>query len=178
MGIEHSLSQEKSLLHSAKGERIILDEAHFVKSRRCNTAKVVLTLESLYKWALSGTPLHNRVGELYSLVRFLQVVPYSYYLCKDCDCRTLDYSSSTQCSNCPHNSVRHFCWWNTTIRKCESQAQFNTYVQAGTVMNNYAHILDLLIRMRQAVDHPHLMVYSSTAAQRAMQKQCFGCSKY
>lgn len=24
-------------------------------------------------------------------VRFLQIVPYSYYFCKDCDCRTLDY---------------------------------------------------------------------------------------
>lgn len=22
------------------------------------------------------------------------------------------YSSSTECSNCPHKSVRHFCWWN------------------------------------------------------------------
>ncbi|XP_022777033.1 ATP-dependent helicase rhp16 isoform X3 [Durio zibethinus] len=205
--------------------------AHFVKDRRCNTAKAVLTLESLYKWALSGTPLQNRVGELYSLVRFLQIVPYSYYLCKDCDCRTLDYSSSTQCSNCPHNSVRHFCWWNkyvaTPIQQygngeigkramillkhkilknivlrrtkkgraadlalppriislrrdtmdiketdyyeslySESQAQFNTYVQAGTVMNNYAHIFDLLTRLRQAVDHPYLVVYSSTT-QRA-----------
>lgn len=230
-GIEHSLPQRKSLLHSVKWERIILDEAHFVKDRRCNTAKAVLTLESLYKWALSGTPLQNRVGELYSLVRFLQIVPYSYYLCKDCDCRTLDYSS-TQCSNCPHNSVRHFCWWNkyvaTPIQQygsgeigkramillkhkilkniilrrtkkgraadlalppriislrrdtmdiketdyyeslySESQAQFNTYVQAGTVMNNYAHIFDLLTRLRQAVDHPYLVVYSSTAAQRA-----------
>nr|KJB30313.1 hypothetical protein B456_005G137100 [Gossypium raimondii] len=90
-GKEHNLPEGKSLLHSVKWERIILDEAHFVKDRRCNTAKAVLSLESLYKWALSGTPLQNRVGELYSLVRFLQIVPYSYYLCKDCDCRTLDY---------------------------------------------------------------------------------------
>ncbi|MBA0585925.1 hypothetical protein Gorai_016685, partial [Gossypium raimondii] len=251
-GKEHNLPEGKSLLHSVKWERIILDEAHFVKDRRCNTAKAVLSLESLYKWALSGTPLQNRVGELYSLVRFLQIVPYSYYLCKDCDCRTLDYSSSTQCPNCPHNSVRHFCWWNKyvatpiqhygngeigkramillkhkilknivlrrtkkgraadlalppriiSLRRdtmdiketdyyeslySESQAQFNTYVQAGTVMNNYAHIFDLLTRLRQwkdvgmpltaldpselngvqAVDHPYLVVYSSTAAQRA-----------
>ncbi|KAL1299968.1 hypothetical protein AAHE18_18G145800 [Arachis hypogaea] len=33
---------------------------------------------SSYRWALSGTPLQNRVGELYSLVQFLQIVPYSY----------------------------------------------------------------------------------------------------
>ncbi|KAL4363402.1 hypothetical protein GQ457_04G011580 [Hibiscus cannabinus] len=70
--LEHSLPRGKSPLHSVKWERIILDEAHFVKDSRSNTAKAVLSLESLYKWALSGTPLQNRVGELYSLVRFLQ----------------------------------------------------------------------------------------------------------
>jgi DNA repair protein RAD16 len=30
----------------------------------------------------------------------------------------------------------------------------------GTLLNNYAHIFDLLTRMRQAVDHPYLIVYS------------------
>ncbi|KAJ6343399.1 hypothetical protein OIU76_005189 [Salix suchowensis] len=227
--VELGLQKEKSLLHSLKWERIILDEAHFIKDRRCNTAKAVFALNSSYKWALSGTPLQNRVGELYSLVRFLQIVPYSYYLCKDCDCRTLDYGSTTQCSSCPHSCVRHFCWWNKyvsnpiqkhgnadygrramillkhkvlkniVLRRTkkgrasdlalpprivilrrdildvkeedyyeslynESQAQFNTYVEAGTLMNNYAHIFDLLTRLRQAVDHPYLVVYSKTSA--------------
>ncbi|KAL4363700.1 hypothetical protein GQ457_04G011570 [Hibiscus cannabinus] len=91
-GYTECLPRGKSPLHSVKWERIILDEAHFVKDSRSNTAKAVLSLESLYKWALSGTPLQNRVGELYSLVgSFLAKVPYSYYLCKDCDCRILDY---------------------------------------------------------------------------------------
>lgn len=49
----------------------------------------------------------------------------------------------------------------------ESQAQFNTYVEAGTLMNNYAHIFDLLTRLRQAVDHPYLVVYSRTSTLRA-----------
>ena len=31
----------------------------------------------------------------------------------------------------------------------QSQAQFATYVSSGTVVNNYAHIFDLLIRLRQ-----------------------------
>ncbi|XP_054811876.1 ATP-dependent helicase rhp16-like isoform X2 [Prosopis cineraria] len=221
----------KSLLHAVKWQRIILDEAHYIKSRQCNTAKAILALESSYRWALSGTPLQNRVGELYSLIRFLQVVPYSYYLCKDCDCRILDHSSK-ECSNCQHSSVRHFCWWNkyvatpiqlygnsdagrramillthkvlkniilrrtkigraadlalppriVSLRKDsldikeqdyyeslynESQAQFNTYVESNTLTNNYAHIFDLLTRLRQAVDHPYLVVYSQAASLKA-----------
>nr|XP_043628726.1 DNA repair protein RAD16 [Erigeron canadensis] len=224
-------SSLKSILHSVKWDRIILDEAHYIKDRRCNTTRAVFALESSYKWALSGTPLQNRVGELYSLVRFLQITPYSYYMCKDCDCRVLDYSPDSSCSNCPHKSVRHFCWWNRNIanpiaksgrssdgrramillkdrvlksillrrtkkgraadlalppriislrRDCldiieqdyytslytESQAKFNTYIDAGTVMNNYAHIFDLLTRLRQAVDHPYLVAYSKTAVDR------------
>ncbi|XP_072090793.1 uncharacterized protein [Arachis hypogaea] len=31
-------------------------EAHYIKSRHCNTAKAVLALDSSYRWALSGTP--------------------------------------------------------------------------------------------------------------------------
>ncbi|CAH9060320.1 unnamed protein product [Cuscuta europaea] len=228
---EQDVSGDKSILHSVNWNRIILDEAHYIKDRRSNTTKAVLSLVSSYKWALSGTPLQNRVGELYSLVRFLQMVPYSFYFCKDCDCSSLDYSSSQDCPHCPHKSVRHFCWWNrhiaspiqaegnsgngkdamillkhkilksillrrtkkgraadlalppriVTLRRDsldvkeedyytslynESQAQFNTYIQEGTLMNNYAHIFELLTRLRQAVDHPYLVVYSSTAMAR------------
>ena len=31
----------------------------------------------------------------------------------------------------------------------QSQAQFGAYVETGTLLNNYAHIFDLLIRLRQ-----------------------------
>jgi len=42
----------------------------------------------------------------------------------------------------------------------QTKSSFNDYVESGTLLNNYAHIFDLLIRMRQSVDHPYLVVYS------------------
>ena len=42
----------------------------------------------------------------------------------------------------------------------QSQTQFNAYVSSGTLLNNYAHIFDLLIRLRQAVNHPYLVQFS------------------
>ena len=51
----------------------------------------------------------------------------------------------------------------------QSKAQFDTYVSSGTVLNNYAHIFDILIRLRQAVDHPYLVVHSSTRAPTDLQ---------
>ncbi|KAI3948876.1 hypothetical protein MKX01_022290 [Papaver californicum] len=56
-GVEQDSSTRRSILHLA----------HFIKERRCNTARAVFALEASYRWALSGTPLQNRVGELYSL---------------------------------------------------------------------------------------------------------------
>lgn len=37
--------------------RIILDEAHYIKSRSTSTANAVFALTSLNKWGLTGTPL-------------------------------------------------------------------------------------------------------------------------
>ncbi|EFJ12572.1 hypothetical protein SELMODRAFT_123971 [Selaginella moellendorffii] len=207
-----------SLLHSVKWVRIILDEAHTIKDRASNTAKSVFALQSCYKWGLSGTPLQNRVGELYSLVRYLEINPYAYFFCKKCDCKSLEYSA-TMCDKCEHASTLHFCWWNKVSFACgksmkllrqklldemllrrtkieraadlsmppklsfvrkvvfdakeddyyqslysQSKSVFNTYVKEGSVLNNYGHIFDLLTRLRQAVDHPYLVVHSATGA--------------
>lgn len=62
------------LRHSSCSFRIILDEAHKIKSRTNNTAKSVLALRGRYKWCMSGTPLQNRISELYSLVRLLSLL--------------------------------------------------------------------------------------------------------
>jgi DNA repair protein RAD16 len=66
----------------------------------------------------------------------------------------------------------------------QSQAQFNSYVSSGTLLNNYAHIFDLLIRLRQAVDHPYLVIYSKSnpalqlpsSAAPLVEEQPFGTS--
>lgn len=46
----------------------------------------------------------------------------------------------------------------------QSKAKFSTYVEGGTLLNNYAHIFDLLTRLRQAVDHPYLILYGSESS--------------
>ncbi|KAL1831959.1 hypothetical protein ACET3Z_001610 [Daucus carota] len=213
-------------LSSVDWNRIILDEAHHIKDNLSSTSHAVLSLNSTYKWALSGTPLQNRVGELYSLIRFLQIFPYSYYFCEDCDCRSPN-CSVIECSICNHKTYRHFCWWDKYITRPiklgghtgrgrdamlllkhkilksillrrtkvgrsadlalppkmiflrrdsldikeedylrslynDTQAQFNTYAE-GTVVNNYANIYDRLMRVRQALNHPYLVVYSKNA---------------
>lgn len=81
----------KSILQCIHWRRIVLDEAHAIKNRRSTTAKAVFSLTSERRWCLSGTPIQNRVGEFYSLVRFLRAYPFAYYFCRKCDCSSLDY---------------------------------------------------------------------------------------
>lgn len=240
----------KSIMHLVSWFRIILDEAHLIKDRSTSTCKAVFNLNSLYKWCLTGTPLQNRVGELYSLIRFLRIDPHAYYFCrtKDCSCKSLHYRfTKSKCDDCGHSVISHYCYFNRNIlnpiqrtgfiaegRRAmlklkqqildeillrrtkttraddiqlpmrivklrqekldekeedfyqalytqvililiyvdafifslyflfQSRAQFNTYLQSGTVLNNYAHIFDILIRLRQAVNHPYLVIHSDT----------------
>ncbi|KIO03060.1 hypothetical protein M404DRAFT_15784 [Pisolithus tinctorius Marx 270] len=109
--------KEKSPLHQINWNRVILDEAHNIKERATNTAKACFELQSNYKWCLSGTPLQNRVGELYSLVRFLGGDPFSYYFCRRCDCQSLhwNFSDKKTCDECGHGAGSHTCFWNQEI---------------------------------------------------------------
>ncbi|KAI0341445.1 hypothetical protein BDW22DRAFT_1358999 [Trametopsis cervina] len=222
--------KEKSAMHQLKWNRIILDEAHNIKERSSNTAKAAFELQSNYKWCLSGTPLQNRVGELYSLIRFLGGDPFSFYFCKRCDCKSLHWSFSDKrsCDDCGHGPMQHTCLWNneilTPIQKhgmtgpgqkafkklrvlldrmmlrrtkieraddlglpprtivvrrdyfspeekelylslfSDAKRTFNTFVDSGTILNNYSNIFSLLTRMRQMACHPDLVLRSKTNA--------------
>lgn len=76
------LVKQNSVIHQIYWGRVVLDEAHNIKDRSCSTARAVFALNRDFQWSMSGTPLQNRVGELYSLIRFMDLDPFSYYFCK------------------------------------------------------------------------------------------------
>lgn len=50
---------------------VILDEAQAIKNLQSQTARAAMALRSRFRLALSGTPVENNLGELYSLFSFL-----------------------------------------------------------------------------------------------------------
>jgi len=110
-----------SMLHAVVWGRVILDEAHRIKGRTTSTAMAAYALQAKLKWCLTGTPLQNRIGELYSLVRFLRQDPFAYYSCKikGCDCRCFswaeNFGNSRFCRSCGHNRMLHFSEFKAQI---------------------------------------------------------------
>ncbi|PSR79728.1 DNA repair protein rad-5 [Coniella lustricola] len=66
-------------LFSFKFFRIILDEAHNIKNRQSKTAKACYELAAEHRWVLTGTPIVNKLEDLFSLVRFLKVEPWNNF---------------------------------------------------------------------------------------------------
>ena len=216
--------------------RVVLDEAHRIKGRTNSTASAAFALRATRsRWCLTGTPLQNKVGELYSLCRFLRFYPFAHYFCraKDCECASLyhRFDPETQaCEKCGHAKGRHWSYFVGKVTspiqnfgcrgmgakamerlrldvldkvmlrrtKAERQAdmklpelsvdvrwvelsaeerdfysslhsetrtQFDTYVKAGTLLQNYASVFELVLRLRQAVAHPDLIVHSDRRVQ-------------
>lgn len=226
-----NLDLSRSALFRTRWGRVILDEAHRIKGRTNSTAQAAFALHARTRWCLSGTPLQNRVGEMYSLVRFLRFYPYAHYICskKGCKCVSLHYkfdAETSKCESCGHTKMQHRSHFMATVSgpiqkfgfigagkvameklrgdvidrillrrtKLERQAdinlppmtikirrdplsaeekdfyqsmymssltKFDTYVDKGTLLHNYAHVFDLIMRLRQAVDHPYLIVHGS-----------------
>lgn len=66
-------------LFSVEFHRVILDEAHTIKNRQAKTSKACYELKAKHRWVLTGTPIVNRLEDLFSLVRFLKVEPWSNF---------------------------------------------------------------------------------------------------
>ncbi|KAL6844536.1 hypothetical protein ACP4OV_026209 [Aristida adscensionis] len=170
--------------------RIVLDEAQTIKNYRTKVARACSGLSAQRRWCLSGTPIQNKIDDLYSYFSFLKYEPY---------CKYVSFSDMIK-NPISSDPVRGYKKLQAILRivllrrtketlidgepiiklppktiqlnkidftKEErafyltleegSRQKFKAYDAAGTIKQNYANILVLLLRLRQACDHPVLL---------------------
>ena len=63
--------KDEKLLSSVKWHRVVLDEAQNIKNPKAAQTKAILKLSAKHKLALTGTPVENRLLDLWSIFNFL-----------------------------------------------------------------------------------------------------------
>lgn len=66
-----TLARDVKLFEAHTWQRLIFDEAQAVKNRHSNAAKALRLIPARHRIALTGTPVENRLNELYSLMDIL-----------------------------------------------------------------------------------------------------------
>ncbi|XP_063539516.1 transcription termination factor 2-like [Cydia strobilella] len=69
-------SEKNGVLMRMSWRRVILDEAHMVRNYKSATSRAVCGLRARRRWALTGTPLHNKDLDLFALLKFLRCTPF------------------------------------------------------------------------------------------------------
>ena len=65
------LPRDASALREVHWHAIVLDEAQMIKNPRTQAASVVRNLRAQHRIAMTGTPLENHIGELWSIMHFV-----------------------------------------------------------------------------------------------------------
>jgi SNF2 family DNA or RNA helicase len=71
IGTYATIRNDASLLREIDWRHVILDEAHFIKNSAAATTKAIKTIPARHRLALTGTPIQNRLTEMWSLFDFL-----------------------------------------------------------------------------------------------------------
>ncbi|KAK2060825.1 hypothetical protein LY76DRAFT_568195 [Colletotrichum caudatum] len=68
---------QTSPLFTVRWRRIVLDEAHYIRNENSRMARAVCGLDAVSRWAVTGTPIQNRLSDLAAIVKFIRAHPYT-----------------------------------------------------------------------------------------------------
>lgn len=69
--------QEAGPLTKINWYRIVLDEAHIIRNPKSKRSLATYSLDAIHRWCLTGTPICNRLLDIFAHLRFLRQRPYN-----------------------------------------------------------------------------------------------------
>ena len=69
-------AHHQSVLQKVRWGRVVIDEAHCIRNRATATARAACALQADCRWASTGTPIWNKVSDLFSALKFLLLSPF------------------------------------------------------------------------------------------------------
>ena len=184
------LRRDVALLAQKRWHALVLDEAQMIKNAGSQTAECARALDADFRLALSGTPLENHLGELWSYFEF--IMPGFFGTNRDFVERyvkrfdqvggavreelrkrvapfILRRLKQTVAADLPPKTE--------TVMMCEfGDAQKNAYsmiraayklslfdkIEKDGLSKSHIHVLEALLRLRQACCDPRLLPYEQT----------------
>ncbi|KAK0112612.1 hypothetical protein ONS95_014355 [Cadophora gregata] len=179
--------EKMGLLHQVNWYRVVLDEAQAIKNNSARTSLACQNLKSVYRLCLTGTPLLNRLEELFPYLRFLKAnysmdwAMFQKYFCdpdaSDCYNRIATLLSYTMMRRTmktsilnrpiltlpephPHIQYVNFSPEETIIYRITENRfrnNLNAFFKKGDASRNYGFFMVQLLRLRQCTSHPFML---------------------
>ncbi|PQE14945.1 dna repair rad5 protein [Rutstroemia sp. NJR-2017a WRK4] len=179
--------KDLGVLHRINWRRVVLDEAHAIKNNTARTSLACQHLRSMYRWCLTGTPLLNRLEELFPYLRFLKAnysmdyKTFERYFCdpdaEECNNRIstlLSYAMMRRTMKTtilnrpilqlpdPHPILQQVDFSKEEkiiyrITENRFRATLNNFLANGTAQRAYGVFFVQLLRLRQCTSHPFML---------------------
>lgn len=179
--------ENRSILHRVHFHRIVLDEAQVIKNHLSQISIACRGLMGKHRWAISGTPIQNRVEEFFPFFKFLHV-PFTgtmevfkenfadsenddsnhrlhsflkQFMIRRTHRDTLFGSALVKM---PENTQRTIVVEFNSVERAIYEAVRKRYIQNinrssrdGVLQKCYSNVLTMLLRLRQLTAHPFML---------------------